>query len=114
MSFMDHLETLRWHIVRSVIAIFAVAVVLFLNPAFIFDKIILAPKTKRANELPSDFPRNRITIMTALNTNLVSPATEPELKKNSRDMPELYLLCIPADFLYHVKPKCYAPSGRLK
>jgi len=44
MSFLEHLEELRWHIFRSLIAILSVAVVLFLNKSFLFDKIILAPK----------------------------------------------------------------------
>ena len=44
MSFLEHLEELRWHIIRSLIAIVAVAIVFFLNKSFLFDKIILAPK----------------------------------------------------------------------
>lgn len=44
MSFMDHLEELRWHIVRSLLAIIAVGVVLFLNKEFLFDTLILGPK----------------------------------------------------------------------
>ena len=44
MTFLQHLEALRWHIVRSVIAIVSIAIIAFLNKAFIFDKIILAPK----------------------------------------------------------------------
>lgn len=44
MSFLEHLEELRWHILRSLIAIVAVGIVLFLNKSFIFDQIILAPK----------------------------------------------------------------------
>jgi Sec-independent protein secretion pathway component TatC len=31
MSFIDHLEELRWHIVRSLIAIIVVAILLFVN-----------------------------------------------------------------------------------
>jgi len=44
MSFVDHLEVLRWHLVRSVSAILVVAIVAFLNKRFVFDVIILAPK----------------------------------------------------------------------
>lgn len=43
MSFLDHLETLRWHIIKSVIAIFTFAIVAFVYIGFIFDEIILAP-----------------------------------------------------------------------
>ncbi|HYE54686.1 MAG TPA: twin-arginine translocase subunit TatC, partial [Chitinophagaceae bacterium] len=43
MSFIDHLEALRWHIVRSLIAVLVGAVVIFVNIDWIFDKIILGP-----------------------------------------------------------------------
>jgi sec-independent protein translocase protein TatC len=43
MTFWDHLEELRGHIVRSLIAIVVLAVVAFVNREIIFDKIILAP-----------------------------------------------------------------------
>ena len=44
MSFWEHLEELRWHIVRSAGAVFILAIVAFLNRNIIFDMIILAPK----------------------------------------------------------------------
>jgi sec-independent protein translocase protein TatC len=44
MSFLDHLEALRWHILRSMVAILIVAIVVFVNKTFVFDQIILAPK----------------------------------------------------------------------
>lgn len=44
MSFLEHLEELRWHIIRSLLAIVTIGVILFLNKSFIFDQIILAPK----------------------------------------------------------------------
>lgn len=44
MSFLEHLEALRWHLVRSVSVIFIVALVLFLNKEFLFDQVLLAPK----------------------------------------------------------------------
>jgi sec-independent protein translocase protein TatC len=46
MTFLDHLEALRWHLVRSVAAIFVFALVAFFNKEFLFDGIILAPKNK--------------------------------------------------------------------
>lgn len=45
MSFLDHLEILRWHLIRSALAIVLLAVVAFIFHDFIFNKIILAPKT---------------------------------------------------------------------
>ncbi len=46
MNFLDHLEALRWHIVRSAVVIFVLAIIAFLNKEIIFDGIILAPKNK--------------------------------------------------------------------
>ena len=43
-SFLYHLESFRWHIVRSGIAVFIAAIVVFLNKSFVFDKIIFACK----------------------------------------------------------------------
>lgn len=45
MSFLEHLEELRWHIVRSAAAIFIVAIIAFVMKKFIFDVVILAPRT---------------------------------------------------------------------
>jgi sec-independent protein translocase protein TatC len=44
MSFLQHLEELRWHIIRSVLAIVFFMIIAFIFKSFIFDNIILAPK----------------------------------------------------------------------
>ena len=43
MSFIDHLEDLRWHVIRSVIAILIGAIVVFIYAKDIVDKILFAP-----------------------------------------------------------------------
>ncbi len=43
MSFLDHLEELRWHIIRSLISIMVFAVAAFLSKKIIFHGVILAP-----------------------------------------------------------------------
>jgi sec-independent protein translocase protein TatC len=43
MTFLQHLEELRWHLIRSFIAIVSGAIVAFLFKDIIFDHIILAP-----------------------------------------------------------------------
>ena len=43
MSFLDHLEELRWHIIRSLAAILVFSVLAFLSKKIIFHGIILAP-----------------------------------------------------------------------
>lgn len=44
MSFLDHLEELRWHLIRSLIAIGVVACGAFVMKGFIFDTLIFGPK----------------------------------------------------------------------
>ncbi|MDC8000076.1 twin-arginine translocase subunit TatC [Aequorivita todarodis] len=43
MSFLDHLEELRWHLVRSTLAVLIVAVLAFIFKRFIFDVLIFGP-----------------------------------------------------------------------
>ena len=45
MSFLDHLEELRWRLVKSAAAVLIFGIVAFLYKDFIFDTIILAPKS---------------------------------------------------------------------
>ena len=45
MSFFDHLEVLRWHIIRSVIAICVFAILSFTFYDFVFNQIIMGPKS---------------------------------------------------------------------
>jgi len=45
MSFLGHLEELRWHLLRAFLSIFIIAIAAFIFHEIIFDKIILAPKT---------------------------------------------------------------------
>lgn len=44
MSFLQHLEVLRWHLVRSTVAIMVFAAVAFLSKHILFDIIIFGPK----------------------------------------------------------------------
>lgn len=43
MSFLDHLEDLRWHLIRIITAVVIVATFAFIFSRFIFDEIIFAP-----------------------------------------------------------------------
>ena len=52
MSFLDHLEELRWHLIRAVAAVVILACVAFTMKEFIFDTIIFGPKKM-------DFPTYR-------------------------------------------------------
>lgn len=46
MTFVDHLEELRWHITRSLIAIIVGAIVIFINIDWVFDQVIAGPLRK--------------------------------------------------------------------
>jgi sec-independent protein translocase protein TatC len=53
MSFIDHLEELRWHVLRSVLSVLVLSIIAFLNKRLIFDFFIFGPTR-------SDFPTNRL------------------------------------------------------
>lgn len=53
MSFLDHLEELRWHLIRSTIAVVVLALLAFIFKDFIFDSLIFGPKRP-------DFPTYRM------------------------------------------------------
>lgn len=43
MSFLDHLEDLRWHLIRATLAVVVLAFVAFLAKGFIFDVLLFGP-----------------------------------------------------------------------
>lgn len=43
MSFLEHLEELRWHIIRSLVAIVIFGILAFIFKDIVFDRIMLAP-----------------------------------------------------------------------
>jgi len=43
MSFIDHLEDLRWHVIRSVIAILIGAIAVFIYSDFVINRIVMGP-----------------------------------------------------------------------
>lgn len=53
MGFFDHLEALRWHIMRSAAAVVILALVAFTKKKFIFDDLLFGPTRQ-------DFPTNRL------------------------------------------------------
>tara|TARA_R110002050_G_scaffold300586_1_gene470648 strand:- start:23668 stop:24498 length:831 start_codon:yes stop_codon:yes gene_type:complete len=44
MTFIQHLEVLRYHLMRSAIAVFAFSILAFVNKSFLFDEVIFGPK----------------------------------------------------------------------
>ena len=53
MTFLEHLEELRWHLIRAFTAVLIIAIAAFIFHEIVFDKIILAPKN-------SEFLTNRL------------------------------------------------------
>ena len=62
MSFLDHLEQLRWHLLRSVSAILVFMVAAFLSKGFVFGQVILGPaKVDFVNLSVQDYmPKNEM------------------------------------------------------
>ncbi len=71
-TFLEHLEQLRWHLIRSFIAIVVIAIVVFVLHDWIFNTIILAPKNP-------EFWTNRMlcALADALNTQNLCINSEP-------------------------------------
>ena len=44
MSFLDHLEIFRWHLIRAAAAIMFFAIIAFMYRGIVFDVILLGPK----------------------------------------------------------------------
>ena len=88
MSFWDHLDELRGHLFRSIIAVLVLAVIAFLNKDILFDQIILAPKD-------ADFWTNRMLCRLSEILN-VSALCMPELNL------EIVSLSLSSQFMTHM------------
>lgn len=72
MSYLEHLEKLRWHIIRSIFAILIFAITAFIFKRIVFDEILIAPRT------PEFFTNQLLNrIGKALNISALSINTEP-------------------------------------
>lgn len=96
MSFLDHLEALRWHLIRSVLAVVAMAIVAFLNKRLIFDVILFAPKK-------ADFITFRAFCKLSEKLNSFFPSL---VEKRSicigHDMPKLQNITMGGQFTTHI------------
>jgi sec-independent protein translocase protein TatC len=80
MSFLDHLEELRWHLIRSTIAVVVLGGVAFLAKDFIFDVLLFGPKK-------ADFPTYKLLCRSAQYLGLDSFCfTELPFRVQSRTM----------------------------
>ncbi|MCM4165254.1 MULTISPECIES: twin-arginine translocase subunit TatC [unclassified Arenibacter] len=85
MSFLDHLEELRWHLIRSVLAIVIIGGGAFLMKSFIFDVVIFGP-------MMPDFPTYHVfcDFSKMLGFSEAFCNTEPEFTVQSRQMSEQF------------------------
>jgi len=88
-GFLDHLEELRWCIIRSAIAILVFSGLAFALKSFIFDRIILAPKSP-------DFITNKLLcyLSEAFNTPILC------INQNSFLIKSIYMS---GQFMAHIK-----------
>jgi len=96
MSFLDHLEVLRWHLVRSVSAILIAAIGAFILKGFIFDTVIFGPKK-------SDFPTYRFLCKMSDRMSEIVPSLFPEgAICIGQDLPALVNLSMAGQFSAHI------------
>ncbi len=81
MSFLDYLEELRWHLIRSTLAVVIVGIIAFMMKGFIFDTVIFGPSKM-------DFPTYRLfcNIATSLGFDSAFCADELPFTLQSRTM----------------------------
>ncbi|MFV0522826.1 MAG: twin-arginine translocase subunit TatC [Mangrovibacterium sp.] len=88
MSFIEHLEVLRWHLVRASAAIVLAVFIAFVNKDFIFNKLILAPKS-------ADFFTNKLL------SQLADISGMPFFQINNKPF-ELINITMSGQFLSHI------------
>lgn len=96
MSFLDHLEALRWHLIRSAAAIVIIGTAVFLNKKLIFDTILFAPKR-------SDFITFRLFCRLSEKLNSLFPSlVEKGAICIGQDMPKLQNIGMAGQFTTHI------------
>jgi sec-independent protein translocase protein TatC len=93
MSFLDHLEELRWHLIRSLIAAVIFTIIAFVSARWIFENIVFAPARP-------DFPTFKVLckIGNALNYEGLC-ITDIPFKVQSRNMTGQFTMHIMASFI---------------
>ncbi len=94
MTFLEHLEELRWHLIRAFIAILIIAIAAFLFREIVFDKIILAPKNP-------DFLTNKLLCLLGEKVNI------PNLCINTKSF-QLISIKMAGQFTMHITTSIFA------
>ena len=94
MTFLEHLEELRWHLIRAFTVVLIIAIVAFIFHEIVFDKIILAPKN-------SEFLTNRLLCLLGETVNI------PKLCINT-DPFQLISIKMAGQFTIHITTSIFA------
>lgn len=97
MSFLQHLEALRWHLMRGISAIFIFAILAFFNKSILFDTIIFGPKN-------SDFVSFQFLcdLSETLHTNFPSFIQTNDALCIGQDIPKLQNISMTGQFTSHI------------
>jgi sec-independent protein translocase protein TatC len=96
MSFLDHLEVLRWHLVRSFSVILIAAIGAFVFKGFVFDTVIFGPKR-------SDFITYRLLCRFSDKMSEILPAMFPDgAICIGQNLPSLVNLTMAGQFSAHI------------
>ncbi|MDT0552249.1 MAG: twin arginine-targeting protein translocase TatC [Bacteroidetes bacterium MedPE-SWsnd-G1] len=79
MSFLDHLEQLRWHLIRATLAIFIVAIVIFTFAEIVYDQFLFA-------HLDGDFPTYTLLCQGAQYIGIESDFCNMDLTNNMQSL----------------------------
>ncbi len=94
MTFLDHLEELRWHVIRALLAVVVLMIVAFFNVRWIFDHIIFAPANL-------DFPTFKYMCQLGQLLGMQDSLciTELPFKVQSRNMTGQFMMSVTAAFV---------------
>lgn len=94
MSFFEHLEELRWHIIRSLLAIVGAGIVLFIFQGWLFDRVLFGPTH-------TDFITYRVLcwVSQQLNTGTAMCLPPPDFKIVAIGFGETFITSIKVSFL---------------
>lgn len=97
MSFLQHLEVLRWHLIRSVIAIGVGTIAAFINGGWIADNVVLAHKN-------SDFITYRVICrLSAKMSELLPGLMSADAVCIGQDLPDkIQNYSMPGQFMAHI------------
>ena len=97
MTFIQHLEVLRFHLMRSAIAIFVFSILAFVNKRFLFDEVIFGPKR------PDFFTFQKLCELSGfLNSKIPDFFTDPNLLCIGGDFPPLQNIDMAGQFTSHI------------